>query len=244
MPITDISNQVIVYDPSFTIEKLQKLPTENVFTPFEVFGKVGETVQYEIIVRNTSSVPVTFSNFVDNNCSNLAGGPGANPVPPGEVTIYICEHTLATIGEWANEAGVEGDQEAGRKTSNRVVAQVSAQASEPPKQAVAAQCGISEASMKLKGAAGAHRAPFNVKISSLGIKEITFYVDGHKLKKLKAAQAKKGFFVIKIDPRKYHFGAHTVSVKALMSNGLCAKFARSGVFVRAKPAVIKPKFAG
>jgi uncharacterized repeat protein (TIGR01451 family) len=244
-PITHTSNQVIVYDPSFTIEKLQKLASENVFTPFEVFGKVGETVQYEIIVRNTSSVPVTFSNFVDTNCTNIAGGPGANAVPPGEVTIYTCEHTLTSVGEWANEASVEGNEEAGRKTSNRVVARVSATpVSEPPKQAVAAQCGISESSIKLKGAAGSHRSPFKVKISSIGIKEITFYVDGHKLRKLNGTQAKKGYFSVTIDPRKYRFGAHKVSVKVQMSSGLCAKFARSGVFVRAKPAAITPKFTG
>ena len=81
-------------------------------------------------------------------------------------------------------------------------------------------------------------------ISSLGIKEITFFVDGHKLKKLTAAHAVKGQFVVTIDPRKYRYGAHKVSVKTVMSSAACANIARSGVFVRARPATVKPKFTG
>jgi hypothetical protein len=38
------------------------------------------------------------------------------------VTIWTCEHTLSTAGQYANQASVEADHEAGKKTSNRVVA--------------------------------------------------------------------------------------------------------------------------
>jgi hypothetical protein len=245
--ITHTSNQVVVFDPSFTIEKLQKLRSEAAFTPFEVFAKVGEVVEYEIVVRNTGEVPVIFSNFTDTGCENIAGGPGANPVPPGEETIYTCEHTLTSVGEYTNEASVEGNEETGRKTSKKVVVKVSAEATkpaEPPKQAVVAACGISEGSIKLTGASGTKRRRFSVQISSIGIKEITFFLDGRKLKRLTAAHAKKGFFSVTIDPRKYRYGAHRVSVKAVMNDGLCAAVSRTGVFVRARPAVLKPTFTG
>ena len=116
--------------------------------------------------------------------------------------------------------------------------------SPPAKQEVAGICDISESSITLHGASGSKKKPFNVSVPSLGIKEITFYVDGKKLKTLTAAHAVKGQFVVAIDPRKYHFGAHKVSIKTVMTNAACAKIARTGVFVRAKPAAITPKFTG
>ena len=81
-------------------------------------------------------------------------------------------------------------------------------------------------------------------VPSLGIKEITFYVDGKKLKTLTAAHAVKGQFVVTVNPGKYKYGAHKVSIKTVMTNAACAKIARSGVFVRARPAAVKPKFTG
>ena len=102
----------------------------------------------------------------------------------------------------------------------------------PAKQEVAGICDISESSITLHGASGSRKKPFNVSVPSLGIKEITFYVDGKKLKTLTSAHAVKGQFVVAIDPRKYRFGAHKVSIKTVMTNAACAKIARSGVFVQ------------
>ncbi len=249
-PITHTSNQVVVYDALFKIEKLQRLSSNDPFTTFELTGTVGQVVQYEIVVTNTSEISLTFSNLTDPNCQNITGGPGANPVPPGQSTVYTCEHALSTVGPYANEASVEGNEGAGTKTSNKVVVNVTAAPVNPPppgpaaKQQVAGICDISESSITLHGASGSKKKPFNVSVPSLGIKEITFYVDGHKLKTLTAAHAVKGQFVVTVDPRKYHFGAHKVSIKTVMTNAACARIARTGVFVRAKPAAIKPKFTG
>ena len=123
------------------------------------------------------------------------------------------------------------------KPSNPVEVQVAAQVVKP-------ECTINETTIVLKGGSGSKRKPFTVSISSLGVKEITFYVDGKKLKTLTAAQAKNGQFVIKIDPRKLHFGAHTVTAKAVMTEAICPPLARSAKFVRPKPPKIIPKFTG
>ena len=56
-------------------------------------------------------------------------------------------------------------------------------------------CDISESSITLRARPAPSGRRSRSTISSLGIKEITFYVDGHKLKKLTAAHAKKGQFV-------------------------------------------------
>jgi hypothetical protein len=83
-----------------------------------------------------------------------------------------------------------------------------------------------------------------VQISSLGIKRISFYLDGHKLKTLDQSQAKGGRFTITLDSRKLSYGAHKVSVKTRMSNASCAAIARTGVFVHPSTRVVVPKFTG
>ena len=96
----------------------------------------------------------------------------------------------------------------------------------------------------LHGAAGPKRATFTVQISSVGVKQITFYLDGRKLKKLKQSQAKGDRFAIRVNPRGLSYGAHRVKIKALMSDPVCAPVARSSVFVRPHSQRAVPKFTG
>ena len=75
-------------------------------------------------MKNTGNVPLTFSGFTDEKCTNLAGGPGANPVVPGESTTYTCEQLLSTFGEYQNAAtdtGTAGGDPPVTHTSNTVV---------------------------------------------------------------------------------------------------------------------------
>ena len=123
-PITHTSNQVVVFDALFTIEKLQRLSSDSPFTTLELSATVGQVVQYEIVVTNTSEITLTFSSLSDPACQNITGGPGSNPVPPGQSTIYTCEHVLSTVGPYANEASIEGNEGAGKKISNKVVVNV------------------------------------------------------------------------------------------------------------------------
>jgi hypothetical protein len=96
----------------------------------------------------------------------------------------------------------------------------------------------------LHGASGPKRGTFTLKVNSRGIKRITFYLDGRKLRTLNASQAKAGKFTIKIDPGKLAYGAHKVTIKTVMSDANCAFSARSGVFVRAHTQRVVPKFTG
>jgi len=66
-------------EPSFTIEKLQEIWGGSAgFTKELLTGAVGDTVDYEIIVTNTSSVALELSGFSDPHCDSgtIAGGPG------------------------------------------------------------------------------------------------------------------------------------------------------------------------
>ena len=105
-------------------------------------------------------------------------------------------------------------------------------------------CSLSESTIALSGASGARRKPFTVKIGSLGIREITFYLDGRELRTLTAAQAKGPNYAVRVDPRKLSHGPHTVSVSTVMDNAACTPIARSSVFVRPRTTHLVPRFTG
>ncbi len=234
--VNHTSNQVVVNVPaesSFTLEKKQKLAGE--FTTAELAGKVGETVHYEIIVTNTGNVPLKVNNVIDANCTGMSGG--ASEIGVGGSAIFTCEHTLTTVGPYVNEATVVGNEKP--QTSNKVVVQVTA-----PAQQVKAQCAINESAIVLKGGTGSKRGPFTVHITSLGIKQITFLLDGKRIKTLKSSQATGGQFSLRIDPSKLHYGAHTLTVRTVMTDAACSPLARAAVFVRPHTPVVTPKFTG
>jgi hypothetical protein len=109
---------------SFAIEKLQKISTEASFTKFELIGKVGEVVDYEITITNTGSLPLKFNKFSDPKCSTVTGGPGSKPVEPGASSTYKCEHKLTVSGAYSNEASVESSEGLGTLHSNTVTTTV------------------------------------------------------------------------------------------------------------------------
>ncbi len=127
----ETSNEVVVKitaEPSFTIEKLQKIEGEASFTMLPLSGKDGETVEYEIVVKNTGNVSLKFKPLVDANCAGIS--------PSGEVTIaaggsqtYTCHHELTGSGTYGNTASVEGNEGTGTKTSNEVVVNITAESS-------------------------------------------------------------------------------------------------------------------
>jgi hypothetical protein len=120
-------------EPSFTIEKRQQIAgTAGGFTPSPLTGKVGQTVDYQIVVQNTGSVPETFSEFSDPHCDphTVAGDPGSTSVAPGESTIYTCDHVLAQVGSYTNQATLTGNTVGGAPVvhvSNQVVVTVPAE---------------------------------------------------------------------------------------------------------------------
>jgi hypothetical protein len=104
-PMTQTSNVVIVNGvapgPAFTIEKLQKIEgSSGSFTTSPLTGGVGQTVDYEIVVKNTGNTSLTFSNFTDANCETVSGGP-SGPLAANESATYTCKHVLTTADQTA-----------------------------------------------------------------------------------------------------------------------------------------------
>ena len=116
--------------PAFAIEKLQEIAgSGSGYTRGPLSGKLGQAVDYDIVVRNTGPVAETFAEFNDAHCDpgTIAGGPGSSAVAPGEATTYTCSHVLTSVGSYVNEAIVTGSSADGTRvthTSNQVVVDV------------------------------------------------------------------------------------------------------------------------
>lgn len=111
----DIAGAVVCKpEPGFTIEKLQKLESESVYTTAKLSGTVGQTIDYEIVVRNTGNMVLALSPLVDHQCDEgtLAGGAPSNQLAIGAQAMYTCTHKLdaadLTAGSYTNTVTLTG----------------------------------------------------------------------------------------------------------------------------------------
>jgi hypothetical protein len=118
-------------EPAFSITKLQQIEgSKTGFTESELAAEKGQTVDYEVVVKNTGNVPLTFSAFTDEHCEDVTGGPGGAQLALGASTTYLCNHLLTVVGPYTNTASVTGAPPSGdgspiTKTSNTVVVEAS-----------------------------------------------------------------------------------------------------------------------
>jgi hypothetical protein len=244
-PTTQTSNRVEVVAPAvvapavvapaapprgeqFAIEKSQKIQgSAGGFTTAPLTGAVGQIVDYQIIVKNTGPTTLTFTGFVDSKCDpgTIAGAPAAVAVGPGSSTTYTCSRILTTNETVLNQASITGTAQGEpplSETSNQVEVKVAGHGLKP--------CEAS--APPFHGPTGPKRSPFTVRVSSAGVQQITFYLDGRKLKTLKHSQAKGGKFAIRIDPRPLSPGRHRLSIKGTMIDPVCGQVAQASSFVR------------
>jgi hypothetical protein len=134
-PVTHTSNTVVTAvagEPAFTIEKTQKIDgSSGSFTASPLTGKIGQTVDYQIVVKDAGNTQLTFSSLTDANCEAIEGGP-AKALAPGESATYTCHKALAAVGSYENNATVtatppEGQGSAITHASNTVIATVAAE---------------------------------------------------------------------------------------------------------------------
>jgi hypothetical protein len=94
----------------------------------------------------------------------------------------------------------------------------------------------------LRGLAARVRRSLSVHVTALGVKSVTFYLDGRKLKTV--TKAKNQRFAIKISARNLGYGRHRVQAKVKMSNAACSAAAAAAAFVKVRTPTIVPKFTG
>jgi hypothetical protein len=115
---------------SYTIEKRQKIFTsKSGFVTTPLSGEVGQTVEYQIVVTNTGSEFLDFSNFQDPHCDKgtIKGGV-EGLLAPGSAATDSCTHVITPAdqeaGSYLNTAEVTatpfGHQEPVTTPSNTV----------------------------------------------------------------------------------------------------------------------------
>lgn len=101
-------------EPAFSIEKLQRIEGGGgEFTTSNLTGQVGQTVEYEIVLKNTGNVPLTFDALSDAQCDGaISGGLGATALAAGESATYTCSRVITTAdrsaGSISNTASTTG----------------------------------------------------------------------------------------------------------------------------------------
>jgi hypothetical protein len=95
----------------------------------------------------------------------------------------------------------------------------------------------------LRGLSAKVRTAVSVHVTAIGVKSVTFYLDGRKLKTV--TKSKNQRYAIKVSARGLGYGRHRLQVKVAMRNATCATVAASGAFVKVKPTIIRrPQFTG
>jgi hypothetical protein len=272
-PITRESNTVVVVVPAapeFTVTKLQRITGP--FTTEALSGEVGQTVAYEIVVTNTGNTTLVFAALSDERCDagTLAGGPGANALAPGESATFTCSHVLTAAdqaaGRYENTATETGEMPNGppiTHSSNTVEVTVpaptgssggtpsggtlstSAGGSGAPEGGVLA---FATSKPALSGPKACVRRAFAVSITSSGVLSVTFYLDGHKLRRLAAADARDGALTVYIRLAQLRRGRHRVvariTMRANAASRKASRVSRSLSVARCAAAAREPHFTG
>lgn len=95
---------------------------------------------------------------------------------------------------------------------------------------------------------GCVRASFRLSIKSKGVASVTFYLDGHKLKRLTSKNARKGLLSVLIDAAKLRIGVHRVMAQITMTRASAAARAvtasRTLHVARCASSAVTPHFTG
>ncbi|HET8893331.1 MAG TPA: hypothetical protein VFM96_04465 [Gaiellaceae bacterium] len=90
---------------SLTVQTLEQIGTGNGFTAGPLIGRLGDTIDYEILATNNGDQAVTATLVAA--CSDLAPA-GQQTVEPGGYVVWTCAHTLSASdrGAWVNSVWV------------------------------------------------------------------------------------------------------------------------------------------
>jgi hypothetical protein len=246
------------YSNNLTIPNCLSSPT--IVTTASPGVAVGGTIQDQAVLSggNSPTGTITFHLYAksDTSCSTAlstgtatvsGNGSYASPVVT-EDTAGSYQWTATYSGDANNAAatdtcGQPAEQVAVSVPAAPVSAQaapVSVLATPVSSQAVTVMCVASP--VHLTGVIGKVRNSLSAHLTGLGVKSVTFYLDGRRL--LTVTSPRHGRFSITINATRLAYGAHRLVAKATLINRNCARISRAGTFVRVKAAAVLPVFAG
>jgi hypothetical protein len=110
---------------SISVDNLQRVGEVGAYMPATVIGRLGDTVDYQIIVTNNGSEAVTV-NLGASGCSGVAPSGAQTVQPDGGYVAFTCTHALSPSdgGSWSNIATVSGTTASGAAFSLAPVSSV------------------------------------------------------------------------------------------------------------------------
>jgi hypothetical protein len=94
----------------------------------------------------------------------------------------------------------------------------------------------------LRGLAAKVRTSLSVHVTAVGVKSVTFYLDGRKLATVTKPKNKR--YSIKVSVRRLGYGRHRLQAKVKTRDANCATAAAAAAFVKVRTPTILPKFTG
>lgn len=238
--------------PSFSVEDLQAVAGGGGYSSSAISAQVGQTVDSQIVVHNTGNVALTLSGLSNARCDAGTITVPANPLPAGASTAYLCSHLVTAAdgaaGSYSSAATVlavppEGDGEAIKHTANTLTVKVAAgavQSAAPATSSKTTTTPTSSATPKsgllgyssptvpaLAGPRACVRGAFHVSVKAAGVRSVTFYLDGHKLRTLTSKDARGGRLTISINPARLSMRRHTLLARLALAPTATSASARA-----------------
>jgi hypothetical protein len=227
--------------------------------------QVGQLAEYRLTVTNEGVGPLIDVVVTDDRCDSApayVGGDTDNDaeLDETETWTYRCDHVI-TAGDGAsfvNTAKVDATDKRQNPVEDTDTATVKVTTPENPPEtppttppasqptgdgAVLPEEVISGAA-RISGPSGCISRRFNAKVRGRQIARVTFFVDGRKVKQVKAKRGQR-VFKLGINPRKYGKGIHRVTAKVVFkaASGTKARTLRLS-FRRCARQVVAPRFTG
>jgi len=195
----------------------------------------GDTIRDTAVLSGGSSPTgtITFSLYSasDTTCSSLLRK--VSVVVNGDGSYVSPAVTPTSGGTYQWVASYSGD----KNNQN-----LSGSCNDPTERSTLAYTACVRSLTALHGVPQIVTKSLSAYVAALGVKSVTFYLDGRKLETLTKPSDRR--FSIAIDARTLSYGVHRLRVAVTLDRASCANEAATGTFIHVKPESRSPTFAG
>ena len=230
--------EVIVHNAGNTLMSFSSLSDSHCDAGTIAGGPVGSLAAGASAIYTCAHVLIAADQSA-GSYSNTASDIGRPPVGQGS-PITHSSNTVLVNGSAPSEPDPPNQLLASTPAPSTPSAPTAPVAAVAPKAEVLSQAGRAPL---LVGPQGCVRGSFVVKLKAANVESVTFYLDGHKLRKLKAKRAGVGSFSISIKAATLSVGVHRLVAK-IRTAGKPGVSSRRLIVVRCASQLVTPKFTG